>query len=150
MNCQLKALLFGIDGLVSNINQINFTVWQKVLRSYGYENLTFQEYLQLFLFEHPSHVLIVLLPYCTVEEHNTIIDKKEEEFVRMISSMEISQFHISPGLQDFIVQSLKTSEELKIVAVSDLSVRETNQLLAKTGLNGMVSQCFVNAKNMSV
>jgi beta-phosphoglucomutase-like phosphatase (HAD superfamily) len=133
---KLKALLFGIDGLISNINQINFIVWQKTLQDYGYE-LSFQDFLQLFLFEHPPNLLIVLLPYCTVDEHSQIVARKEDLFIRTTSAMDKSQFHLTTGLREFIDDTKK--HDVNIVAVSDLSIKETTHLLSVIGLTDVVS-----------
>jgi beta-phosphoglucomutase-like phosphatase (HAD superfamily) len=131
----LKALLFGIDGLISNINQINYFVWQKVLQEYGYK-LTYQDYLQLFLFEHAPNLLIVLLPYCTIDEHTTIVKAKEDAFLQLISEMDSSQLHLAPGLLQFISSCQGT--DTTIVAVSDLPIKQTTALLEKLHLDQLV------------
>ncbi|KAL0480310.1 hypothetical protein AKO1_007071, partial [Acrasis kona] len=138
-----KALFFGIDGLVSNINQIRYTVWQRALQGYGY-NLTFHEYLQLFLFENPLSVLIPLLPYNTSDEHQAVMSKREDYLVELLSSLNALQLHLCIGIHSFIQQVKSEDEQVKIVAVSDLSIRETTQLLETLNLH-MMFDCVISS-----
>ncbi|KAL9656280.1 hypothetical protein ABK040_007893 [Willaertia magna] len=139
-----KALLFGIDGMIDNINRVNYTIWKNVLSEYGYE-LTFKEYLQIFLFESASNVLIQLLPYSTVDEHDEIVKKKERNFVEYIKMNDISVLSVSciEGLYEFLSAIVeKQKEDVKkgdkptylLGVVSDLSNAEIKSVLTKLNL----------------
>lgn len=138
---RIKAVLFGLDGLIRNINEINFRVWSSILTDYGYD-LSFQEYLQIFLFLHEMFVLFQLLPYSTVDEHLEIAKRKQKEFVKFITSEDLVLSTGSVSGIEQLLESIKkhneslSKDEDKIVVgvVSDLSNMETKCLLEKLNI----------------
>ncbi|KAG2385808.1 hypothetical protein C9374_002957 [Naegleria lovaniensis] len=137
---RIKAILFGLDGLIRNINDINYQVWNGILTEYGYD-LNFQEYLQIFLFLHEMYVLFQLLPYNTADEHLEIAKRKQKEFVNFITKQNVLSTASLSGMEK-LLESIKKhnesteEEENKIVigVVSDLSNTETKCLLEKLNL----------------
>ncbi|EFC45467.1 predicted protein [Naegleria gruberi] len=137
----IKAVLFGIDGMIRNINELNYKVWSEILMEYGYE-LSYQDYLQWFLFEHEANVLFFLLPYSTIDDHIEISKKKQMAFINHINH---SDFVLSlgalRGIEKFLETIKKKNEhkgeedhEIMLGVVSDLSNKETKSLLTKLKL----------------
>lgn len=133
----IKALLVAIDSLVGNMSHLNFRAWDQVLQSYGY-TLTYEEYLEFFLLQFGSHVLVNLFPFNTREEHAEIVKKKVAVFVEMISELDREDIHLTDGILEFLLDVSQHEKQVVIAAVTDLSVEETKALLDAVKLNDLL------------
>src|SRR3712207_159377 len=92
----IKALLFDLDGTLSETNSVHCQSWAEILEPYGY-NITWDFYRDRISGRLSPEIVADLLPDLSPEEGQKIADHKEANFRERAGTLEPL-----PGLLDFI------------------------------------------------
>jgi len=92
----IKALLFDLDGTLSETNSVHCLSWAEILEPYGYD-ITWDFYRDRISGRLSPEIVADLLPSLSLEEDRKIADSKEANFRERADTLEPL-----PGLTDFI------------------------------------------------
>ncbi|HZF57740.1 MAG TPA: HAD family phosphatase, partial [Rubrobacter sp.] len=92
----IKALLFDLDGTLSETNSAHYLSWAEILKPYGYD-ISWDFYRDRISGRLSPEIVEDLLPDLSPEEGREIADSKEANFRERSDTLEPL-----PGLIDFI------------------------------------------------
>ncbi len=133
-----KALLFDLDGTLSNTDAVHFPNWIEVLRPYGVE-VTRELYEEKLSGRVDREAVENVLPDLSEEEMDELLE--EEELRARQRSSEIGPL---PGLRGLIEAGRRRG--LPLALVTNSTVEDAGEILQPLGLHGAFS-CVVHPQD---
>ncbi len=124
----LKALLFDLDGTLSNTDAVHFSTWIEVLRPYGIE-VTRELYEERLSGRMDEDGVRDLLPDLSEEETNRLL-----EFEELRARQRASELGPLPGLRGLLEQGRR--REVSLALVTNSTDEDAGEVLQPLGLNG--------------
>ena len=124
----LQALLFDLDGTLTNTDAIHFATWQDLLRSHGLE-IDQQFYDAHFSGRLNAAIVGDLFPHWSAAAGQLLSDRKEAEFRRRAAG----ELRPLPGLMDLLQWA--TTHHLRQAVVTNAPVDNANLMLQALGLD---------------
>ncbi|CAN5899585.1 HAD-IA family hydrolase [soil metagenome] len=125
----LKALLFDLDGTLSNTDAVHFPTWLEVLRPYGIE-VTREYYDEHLAGRVNADAVDEVLPDLSKEERRKLIEAEEER-----SRERAAHIGSLPGLWDLLEEGRQRGWTLALVTNSVKA--DANQILEPLDLEGV-------------
>lgn len=124
----LKALLFDLDGTLSNTDAVHFSTWIEVLRPYGIE-VTRELYEERLSGRMDEDGVRDLLPDLSEEETDRLL-----EFEELRVRQRASELGPLPGLRGLLEQGRR--REVSLALVTNSTDEDAGEVLQPLGLNG--------------
>ncbi|MDP9476398.1 MAG: HAD family phosphatase [Actinomycetota bacterium] len=124
----LKALLFDLDGTLSNTDAVHFSTWIEVLRPYGIE-VTRELYEERLSGRMDEDGVRDLLPDLSEEETDRLL-----EFEELRARQRASELGPLPGLRGLLEQGRR--REVSLALVTNSTDEDAGEVLQPLGLNG--------------
>ena len=123
-----KALLFDLDGTLSNTDAVHFSTWIEVLRPYGIE-VTRELYEERLSGRMDEESVRDLLPDLSDEETDKLLEVEE-----LRARQRASELGPLPGLRGLLEQGRR--RELPLALVTNSTDEDAGEVLQPLGLNG--------------
>lgn len=123
-----KALLFDLDGTLSNSDAVHFPTWMEVLRPYGIE-VTRKLYEERLSGRVDEEAVKDLLPELSAEETQNLL--RTEELRARERSSEIGPL---PGLRGMLAEARRRG--LSLALVTNSTEEDAGEVLQPLGLDG--------------
>lgn len=124
----LKALLFDLDGTLSNTDAVHFSTWIEVLRPYGIE-VTRELYEERLSGRMDEDGVRDLLPDLSEEETDRLLEVEE-----LRARQRASELGPLPGLRGLLEQGRR--REVSLALVTNSTDEDAGEVLQPLGLNG--------------
>ncbi len=124
----LQALLFDLDGTLTNTDEIHFKVWQEELQPYGL-SLDREFYNQHFSGRLNQAIVAELLPHLSAAAAAALSDRKEAEFRRR------AQGELQPLAGLSAILQWATVQQLQQAVVTNAPVANAELMLQALGLS---------------
>jgi len=124
-----KALLFDLDGTLSNTDAVHFSNWIEVLRPYGIE-VTRELYEERLSGRMDEEGVRDLLPDLSEEETGKLLEVEE-----LRARQRASELGPLPGLRGLLEQGRR--REVPLALVTNSNDEDAGEVLQPLGLNGV-------------
>ena len=125
----LKALLFDLDGTLTDTNSVHRLTWVKILEPYGYD-VTRDFYRDRISGRLTPEIVADLFPDLSSEEVEEMAEAKEAAFREQARELEPL-----PGLSEFITKGQKKG--MRIVLVTNAPKENVSAILGALGLDSV-------------
>jgi len=121
----------------SDLDRINFDAWREVLDAFGYDNLSYHQFLTTLSLEAPAQVMKALCPFTTRAEWDPVLNKRDVRLAKEVERLAHTDVRVLNGLKDFIIAASRI-RPTTVVLVSPLPEQSTRGILRAASMESFV------------